>query len=482
MSYENDLYPGEMIGDAALGGINKRLQTVVSISPCQLLMISVEDFKSVDELGSQPLLSLDDKFQFLKHVPIFHDYLDYHLCCIAQAMEVTIIAKDVIVCKKDEESNCFALIYNGKLDIVSDLDNKSPLASLQKHDYYGESSILRQRLIHSSNSSSKKSTDKKTGEEKKMPNQLKSSYHFRECFNCKAASSLEVLQLPHAYFYLVDSKAMFQLRSSYLSRMRWRGIRADGLREEKESQAKSNALLLQEGEKTKVAEEGFIFNSSSPLDLRSTFGSNTIPKKQDITYLPNINESLNPISLLATSKNAISFRKNKQMLDRIVILQQQRSRPHTATESSGSLGFASLYGNPNHTIYCDMAMEPQKLNSKKGPSLNVRSQSSPEVSLTSIGLDLHDYPESVLEGEGRSRILNTSGRPMTQGMVGIMTGSQRIPPLASYCELPPVSSLAQFDGINTNLPQRMTKSAHSRRAVSAHLLVRRSAKSRGPSS
>ena len=62
ISYENDLYPGEVIGGSALGGINKRLLSVLSISPCQLLMIGVEDFKMAEELGSRPVLSLNDKF------------------------------------------------------------------------------------------------------------------------------------------------------------------------------------------------------------------------------------------------------------------------------------------------------------------------------------------------------------------------------------------------------------------------------------
>ena len=206
ISYENDLYPGEVIGGSALGGINKRLLSVLSISPCQLLMIGVEDFKMAEELAGRPVLSLNDKFVFLKNVPLFRSYLDYSLYCIANAMEVQIIAKDVLVCRKNRESSMFAFVYNGKLDIMSDLEVKSPLASLQKHDYFGESSILRQKLV---NGSSGTGTGKKEKgqKDKNLETRHKSSYHFRECFEIKTASSLEVLVLPSAYFYLVEAKS-----------------------------------------------------------------------------------------------------------------------------------------------------------------------------------------------------------------------------------------------------------------------------------
>lgn len=279
INYENDVFAGDLIGESALGGIGHNIQNAITITPCELLVIGVSDYKSVAELGSRPILTINEKYLFIKQLPLFENYAEYPLFCLAQALQASNIAKDVVCVKKNEECEELSFIYNGKMDIVSDLDNKSPIASLQKYDYFGESSILRKQLLDSERSSAGNGKNKKRsgGRKKDDPSKsaIQSSYHFRECFNCKAASSLEVLTLPRTYFYLIDSNKLNMMRSSYISRMKWRMIRADTVRDEMDSETKSSAaLVLTESSKKSDAHliNSFSFDNPSPINTKSTFG------------------------------------------------------------------------------------------------------------------------------------------------------------------------------------------------------------------
>ena len=80
---------------------------------------------------------------FLKKVPIFHHYEDFSVYRVACAMEPRTISKDQVVCKRGGAAETISFIYNGIVDILSDLDDTSPLAKLQQYDYFGESSVLR---------------------------------------------------------------------------------------------------------------------------------------------------------------------------------------------------------------------------------------------------------------------------------------------------------------------------------------------------
>ena len=469
LEYENDLAPGDVIGEAALGGINKRLQVATTISPCEMILINTEDFKSVDELINHAALSLNEKYLFLKQVPLFKHFEEFSIYRLACAIEVKFISKDQLVCRRGRPSDTLNFIYNGRVDIVSDLDDSAPLAKLQKYDYFGESSILRSIYVEGDKHSegSKKHSKRKHGHAKKGKSEeegeIKPTYHFKECFDCKGASSLEVLCLSKSSFYLLDTIALQQLRTAYIGRMKWRATRADTVMEEQDMQSKEMALLLSQGNVVKEVENKFVVDSSTPLDLKEYGISQHTQAKRDISELPNINQKLNPITLLATSGDAMVFKKNKAMLDRLLVMQNQR-RPKTST----ALGFTTLFGRPEPTLHAEIAMNPEESHSivERKESTRTRRQRGTSSAPSPNGFVVAPDQKKIVQDTMESLSLDmTERRPTTATAVeGRVNGSQKIPPRASYCEMDRVLKLSGGKS-NNNTKQGNTAADGANRGV-----------------
>ena len=443
LQYENDLAPGDIIGEAALGGVQKRLQVALTITPCEMILISTVDYKSVDELGHNASFSVNEKYQFLKNVPLFRHYEDFSIYRVACAMIPKTISKDQLVCRRGSASETINFIFNGSVDILSDLDDVSTLAKLQQYDYFGESSVLRNVYIEGGHYSkgSKKHNRQRQGLSKRRKNdeegEKKTTFHFRECFGCKAASSLDILMLPKESFYFLDQLAIHQLKTGYIGRMKWRATRADMIKEDKDSYSEEVALHLTEGNKVKSVEDTFTFDSVTPLDLNALGVVQQIPSKKDISNIPSINQKLNPISLLATSGNAMTWKKNKAMLDRMLDARSKR-RPKT----SNSLGFTSLFGRSMPTLHADVAMNPMETNSIiEKVEVRGRKQNSkfPRVPIKFASESPNDPPNQQRTGQGSIEALSVElqeRRPLTATAAGSrVNGSQKIPPRASVCEM-----------------------------------------------
>ena len=98
--YEEDLFPGALIGEAALGGIDKQLQTVMTISSCEFLVINVADYRAIDERSGVKSMSVNDKYQFLRNIPLFDHFENFDVFKIAQALVLELIPKHSSVLKK----------------------------------------------------------------------------------------------------------------------------------------------------------------------------------------------------------------------------------------------------------------------------------------------------------------------------------------------------------------------------------------------
>ena len=406
--YECDLYPGAIIGESALGGIDKRLQTAVAITPCDFLVIDIEDYILIDEQGAVKKMSMNEKYEFLKEIPILKSYGNYDVFKLAQALKAENISKDSVLLRRAQVSPYLYFIYNGKLDIVSDIDDKSALAILQKHDYFGESSILRHSFFGA------------TRQKSQQKDHISSSaYHFLECFDARAASSIEVLVLHASHFYLIDKQILGLMKSSYISRMKWRAERADLVHEEKCNEKKMRRKLLESH--TPIARPMTSMpriNSSFTVGRSGRSPNSSSPSKVDISDLPTLNDRINPITLLATSKNAIYVKKNKKLLDKM----NTKMRPRTAIPSSG---FTSLFGSPVKTIHCEFAMNLRGSSSDK--KLQDFLSSRPEVSIDEPGADL-EGPECV----SVSASLPATSAGATR--MNVISGSQKIPSMTSYCQ------------------------------------------------
>ena len=434
LEYENDLISGDIIGEAALGGITERLQVALTIAPCEMIVIKTVDYKSVDELRRRPSFSINEMYHFLKKVPIFHHYEDFSVYRVACAMEPRTISKDQVVCKRGGAAETISFIYNGIVDILSDLDDTSPLAKLQQYDYFGESSVLRDIYLagghHNKKHKNKQDHSKKGNNED--GGEVKPTFHFRECFDCKASSSLDVLSLPKESFFLLDEVALQQLRTGYIGRMKWRASRADMIKVDKDNHSKDVALFRTQGNAETKVENNFVFDSVRPLDLKQYGVSQHIQSKRDISDIPDVNQKLNPLTLMATSSNAIVLRNNKNMLDRMLLVRNRR-RPQT----TNSLGFTTLFGRPTPTLHAEIAMNPMKVCAirEKVESKDKRQKNNSPID-SRIRSQSFTSPNQQYKPQDRIPSVQYERRPFTATAADDrVNGSQKIPPRASVCEM-----------------------------------------------
>lgn len=403
--YELDLTCGAVIGEASFGGISTRLQTVQAITHCEFLVIQSEDFISIDEIGGMWKMSVNAKYVFLKEIPIFKHYGDYQIYRLAQVLVVSTIPKHSNVLKKGSGCENLSFIFNGRLDIVSDINDKSILASLQKYDYFGESSILRTKF----SSMAIKPSKKKTSKQRTLN---LTNYHYFECFDVRSSSAIEVLVLPKKYFHLVDSTALKHLRLAYISRTKWRAERADAVYAEEEELKRERRQLVEAVHlPTRVSSIDNISKSDN-LENSALSTSNAF----EILDLPIINAKINPLALLATSKTSATMKANRKLLEQ---LHSSSRRPHTAIPSSG---FSTIYGSTYRTVYCELAMN--LTGSQNDRLVGYISNNSTLPVLPS--------PEKVAGPESleKNELIE---RPLSSPTAFGMTGSQRIPSLTSYC-------------------------------------------------
>ena len=489
LQYEEDLCPGALIGESVLGGITERLQTVQSITPCDVLIIEANDFIAIDERHGHKTINLSDKFSFLREMPLFRHLEPYELFRLSEALVAEQVPRTSLIIKKGRVSESLYFIYYGKFDVISDIDGKSTLASLQRHDYFGESLPLRNYFIDGSLNSSRRGQHNNhhkhlhhhhnhhhhqissqgnhhhggAVDTKQSYDHLpSSSYHYLECFDGRAGSALDVLVLHKNHFNLLDYVVLKQLRLAYVSRMKWRAERADIVYEEHRETALMRKRNLEASSGSRPTSAAATTFEIQPEDVRAvpeiarsavversqtTVNLNTgatrslnipMPGKArtrkltvDLSILPEINCALNPITLLATSKNALVLKRNKSLLDRTIKFESIR-RPRTSLH----LGFASLAGNPTRTLHCEVAMNLCELPShehRSGPVLLPFLTGEDTVNGTSNAVDQQHSKAMKPESSSTGHLFRT-GSAGTSSRTN-MVGTQRIPIMSSYCEI-----------------------------------------------
>jgi len=147
--------------------------------------------------------------------------------------------------------------------VSSDIDVSSPIASLQKYDYFGESSIL--HYFFGPNGSLKSKAASATDLDD-SPESEQLNYHYLECCDVKAGSAVELLVLPAIHFELLNNLGSLHLiKSAFLSRMVWRMDRSDLVHIERNESSRSRTKLLQAALIASVVAE----NSSQNNDVQS---------------------------------------------------------------------------------------------------------------------------------------------------------------------------------------------------------------------
>lgn len=428
--YDEDLYPGAVLGEETLGGIAKRLQNIVAITHCDFMIIDAASYRAINDISGTKQLSVNEKFEFLQMLPVFKHFERYDLFKLAQALAVEQVPKHTRVLSKGQEAESLCLIFNGKVDVLSDIDDKSPLATLQKYDYFAESSLLRY-LVSKSRAKDHHGRHDKGGRDHHDLGKP-GRYHYLECFDAIAASSLELLVIHKNSYHIIDAIAAKQIRLAYIARMNWRADRADIVYEEYRELSRSMTKLLRQntsGPTRPTTATGSV-SSMQHNSISESIEISSRDKTSSSTKLPLINK-VNPITLLATSKNAIALRNNKLFLDKMANAELIK-RPQTAAVSNG---FSVLMGSAKKTPFCEFAM-----NLKVSSSFDRISTRFLLADETTTPARIASPSSPVHQSSGTSKptpeILESSAEKSHSAADRILfMGSQRIPSITSYCEI-----------------------------------------------
>lgn len=334
--YKNDIQPSSFIGEQVLGGMSTKLLSVLSISECDLMVIDAAEYASISASeGKISSGNLNEKYGYLRQSSLFQHYDDYRLSRLAEKAYMREVKKGERVVEKGTESPLFCLIIQGELGILSDLNETSTLTVLTEHDHYGESSVLR---FHNPKEPSMKKREFMSNINKKNENNTPRN-HYLECFHQVARSVMMVLIIPGGSFSMIDAKAVELLRSTYVSRAKWRQNRADLLQVEQEEnhidKLSLNSLQL-------VPKLGNLsslgVNSLSPIKL-SSISENERGNSSKLLEIPHLDASLDPLLMLANCKTINDVNRKEAYIANVNKFEKARARnllSHSSLSSPSS--------------------------------------------------------------------------------------------------------------------------------------------------
>lgn len=166
--YHEDLSSGDLIGEHALLGLPLRMESILTMSPCDLLVIKGDAYTIIGAASKEKSMALNDKYNFLCELPNFKHWESYDICLLARVMREVEVKKEHDLVQKGTEAGCLSFILEGVVDCLltamrisltlppgdpgtavvhSDISHKACIATLQRSEYFGESSILRHFVL-----------------------------------------------------------------------------------------------------------------------------------------------------------------------------------------------------------------------------------------------------------------------------------------------------------------------------------------------
>ena len=214
--YDQDLFPGEIFGEAVLDGSNVRDISAFSVAPCEFAVLEVEDYRYINSVtvagASKDKLkgSTESNFNFLMEVPIFKGVELQKLSKIASVLTHVHFAKDKPVIEKGHRLSGIHFIVSGKVHVVPSIgvyvSNASHLpisgihpcsahiiTTMNALDYFGEADALNYTGIDS---------------------------HVIEVFDAIAGTSVDCLVLPLNQVYLLDD-LLTTIKTNHRKREAW---------------------------------------------------------------------------------------------------------------------------------------------------------------------------------------------------------------------------------------------------------------------
>ena len=117
LEFVADLRPGDVFGEDALDGVGVRQQTVIAVSDVECFAIDASEFALVIEQG-RTCSTADDKFAFLRTVPLFAGWEAYKLYQLAFALDYREVLKGQRVCEPDVQSQNLFFVLKGTLELT----------------------------------------------------------------------------------------------------------------------------------------------------------------------------------------------------------------------------------------------------------------------------------------------------------------------------------------------------------------------------
>lgn len=218
--FEEDLFPGEVFGEAALSGMHTRLMTAISVTAVDLIVIDDQDFMAAQDRDTQ-LMGTEERSRFLNDIPFFRDWDSYKLIRLAHALVQEELPKNTALTSHLTVSPSMHFIVHGRVDLVDSLEKRNIITSLNEHDYCGESGLLNKFT---------KAVNKKVSEE----------------YFAVAATRLDVLVLQENAFHLFDTSSLEKLRAAFEAKVAWRRDRVLTMKWERAKVRKKYYIMHQE--------------------------------------------------------------------------------------------------------------------------------------------------------------------------------------------------------------------------------------------
>lgn len=265
--YQEDLYPGEIFGQAALEGVSHRLVSAQALTEVDLASIDYVDFISAKD-RSLNILSIEEKYNFLSNVPIFKHLESFKLFRLAHLISQKEFSKGSVIAKHKQESNEIFFLIRGRIDVVTSLEKPLVITSIQKYEHVGESGFL---------------------------NFKTKSRQFFETFYTIANSLVDVLVFNSSVFESIDLVAYDFIKEFHLSKISWRTERAKLLKSEKSKILRhTNELIeklpfLKSQENAATTKDNDIYsnNSSTSYSNSNSTGMHTVMSSSRKSLLSN---------------------------------------------------------------------------------------------------------------------------------------------------------------------------------------------------
>jgi CRP-like cAMP-binding protein len=278
--YEEDLFPGEIFGEAVLSGMHTRLLTALSITNVELAVIDDQDYMTAQDRDSVQM-GTEEKSRFLSSIPMFRNWDTYKLLRLAHALTQDEFDKNTVMNRHHQISKDIYFVVNGRVDVFDSLHKRNTITSFLKYDYFGESGFLN-KFMHkipaiAASSAATNGVVATTASSAAAAAAIAASaanskpLKVTEEFYSVAVTKLEVLVLHEANYHLFDMSSIEPFRDAFLAKQMWRQNRVKKMKLERASVRRKYAVMRFEGDQLPEWNS----NEEIPSDDDDELGSDT---------------------------------------------------------------------------------------------------------------------------------------------------------------------------------------------------------------